>query len=265
MSATADPYASPKPPAAEAPPSSDVSVGYMEAIRFPFQGPHAWMNILLISVGNMVPVIGPIVMSGFVYDTFEALFRQKRTYAPPFEFDRLSEYLMRGVWLFLVNMIVSFVFIMPSVVVLMIAQFAGMAMLEGGGDAAPIGALLFGAGHLFHFAMMALMSFAMIPILIRVGLSQDFGKGFDLAWFRDFLGKMWLEMLVVTLVLTFLGVAYIAVGFALFCVGIFFVMGVLLPTSMYLQYQLYLVYLGRGGKPIEMKEPSPQTLAAWAK
>lgn len=264
MSATADPYASPKPSAGD-PSSSEVSIGYMEAIRFPFAGPHAWMNILLISVGNLVPVIGPIVVSGFIYDTFEALFRQKRTYAPPFDFDRLSEYLMRGVWLFLVNMVVSFLFVMPSVFVLMIAQFGAIVLMEEGGDAAPLGLVMIGGGHLFHFAMMALMSFVLIPILIRVGLAQDFAKGFDFGWFRSFLGKMWVEMLVVTLVMMFLGIAYIAVGFALFCVGIFFVMGVLLPTSMYLQYQLYLVFLGRGGKPVELKEPSPKALANWAR
>ena len=66
MSATAEPQVTPKPPAVDPPPSSDVSIGYMEAIRFPFQGPNAWMNILLISVGNMIPVIGPIVVLGFV-------------------------------------------------------------------------------------------------------------------------------------------------------------------------------------------------------
>jgi hypothetical protein len=265
VSATADPYVSPKPPVAEAPPSSDVSIGYMEAIRFPFQGPHAWMNILLISVGNMIPVIGPIVVSGFVYDTFEALFRQKRTYAPPFDLDRLSEYLMRGVWLFLVQMIVSFLFVMPSMFVLMIAHFAGMIMMEEGGDAAPLGAVVMGGGHLFHIVIMGLMSFVMIPVVIRVGLAQDFAKGFDFAWFRSFLGKMWIEMLVVTLVMTFLSIAYVFIGFALFCVGIFFLAGVLFPTAMYLQYQLYLVFLGRGGKPVEMKEPSPKALAVWAR
>jgi hypothetical protein len=265
VSATADPYASPKPPAAEAPPSSDVSIGYMEAIRFPFQGPHAWMNILLISVANFVPVIGPIVVSGFIYDTFEALFRQKRTYAPPFDFDRLSEYLMRGVWLFLVQMIVSFIFVMPSTMVFMVLHFAGMAMLDQGGDTAVLGGVFIGVGFLLHFAVMSLMGFLMIPLVIRVGLAQDFARGFDFAWFRSFLGKMWVEMIVVTLVLTFLSIGYVFIGFALFCVGVFFLAGILFPTSMYLQYQLYLVFLGRGGKPVELKEPSPKALAVWAR
>lgn len=265
MSAAADPYAAPKQSVADPPPTSEVSIGYMEAIRFPFAGPHAWMNILLISVGNMIPVIGPIVVLGFIYDTFEALFRQKRTYAPPFEFDRLSEYLMRGVWLFLVQMVVSFLFVMPGVMVVMVAHFAGMMMMERGGDTAVLGGVIMGAGHLFYFALLSLMSFLMIPIVIRVGLAQDFAKGFDFAWFRSFLGKMWLEMIVVTLVLTFVGIGYLFVGFALFCVGIFFLAGVLFPTSMYLQYQLYLVFLGRGGKPVELKEPSPKALAVWAR
>lgn len=265
VSAAADPYVAPQPPAADMPPSSDVSIGYMEAIRFPFAGPHAWMNILLISVGNMIPVIGPIVVMGFIYDTFEALFRQKRSYAPPFEFDRLSEYLMRGVWLFLVQMVVSFIFVMPSTMIFMISHFAGMAMIERGGDSAVLGGVIMGGGFLLHFAVITLMGFLMMPIVIRVGLAQDFAKGFDFAWFRSFIGKMWIEMIVVTLVLTFLSIGYIFVGFALFCVGIFFLAGVLFPTSIYLQYQLYLVFLGRGGKPVELKEPSPKALAVWAR
>jgi hypothetical protein len=59
--------------------------------------------------------------------------------------------------------------------------------------------------------------------------------------------------------------AYLFVGMALFCVGVFFVMGVLYPTSIHLSYQLYLLFLARGGKAVELKDPSPKALANWAK
>ena len=43
----------------------------MEAIRFPFVGPHAWSNILLLSASNMIPVVGPIVGLGYIFDAME--------------------------------------------------------------------------------------------------------------------------------------------------------------------------------------------------
>jgi hypothetical protein len=262
--ASPDPYSAPKP-SIDPMPDPGVSMRYMEAIRFPFQGPHAWTNILMLGVAQLVPIVGPIVLLGFVYDTLEALFRQKRTYAPPFDFDRLGDYLMRGIWVFLVQMIVSFVIAVPGTVLIMGGQIGGMVLLEQGEELAPLGIVVMGLGYLAHFGLMMLMGFFMTPLSIRVGLVQDFGKSFDFAWYRSFLGKTWVEMLVVTLLGAFLGTAYAFVGFAFFCIGIYFTMAILIVTSMHLQFQLYLLFLARGGQAVEMKEPNPKAMAAWSK
>ena len=124
---------------------------------------------------------------------------------------------------------------------------------------------IFGGSYLAHFAMMALMNYLLIPLSIRVGLIQDFAKGFDFAWYRSFLGKMWVEMAVVTLLTMFLGVVYGFVGLLAACIGIYFAMAILMVTSMYLHFQLYLLFLARGGKPVELKEPTPKAIVAWSK
>ena len=245
--------------------SSDVSVSYMEAIRFPFVGPHAWTNILLLSASNMVPIVGPIVGLGYIFDTMEALFRQKRTYAPPMEVERLSEYLIRGAWLFVLQMIIGFVFVTPGLLVLFVSHMAAVALFAQGEEMILAGTLLIGAGHLLYFVLMSAIGFLLTPMFIRVALTQDLNDAWDFAWQRSFIVRTWAEMLVVTLVLTFLSMAYAFLGMALFCVGIFFVIGVLYPTSIHLYYQLYLLFLARGGKAVELKEPSPKALANWAK
>ncbi|HEV7279142.1 MAG TPA: DUF4013 domain-containing protein [Pirellulaceae bacterium] len=245
--------------------SSEVSISYMEAIRFPFVGPHAWSNILLLSASNMVPVVGPIVGLGYISDTMEALFRQKRTYAPPMEVERLSEYLIRGAWVFVLQMVIGFIFVTPCLLILFVSHIGAVALIAQGEEMILAGTLLIGAGFLLYFALLAAIGFFLTPMFLRVALSQDLNDAFDFAWQRSFIAKTWAESLVVTLVLSFLSMAYSFVGMALFCVGIFFVIGVLYPTSIHLSYQLYLLFLARGGKAVELKEPSPKALANWAK
>jgi hypothetical protein len=118
------------------------------------------------------------------------------------------------------------------------------------GDAAWAVMLLF---YLGLYAFLAVVSFFMIPLLLRAGLIQDFAPAFAPAFAKDFVGKMWVEMLASTLFLWVTSPFVLLAGALVFCVGYLPATVVFLLAQHHLWYQLYELYLRRGGLPIPLK------------
>src|SRR5438093_320718 len=66
-------------------------------------------NLLLLTLCQLIPVIGPIVALGYRAEVPLALSRDSdRRRHPNFDFNRFVKYLTRGLWPFLVGLIVAF-------------------------------------------------------------------------------------------------------------------------------------------------------------
>jgi hypothetical protein len=78
---------------------------------------------------------------------------------------------------------------------------------------------------------------------------------FDLAFVRDFLSRVWMEMLVTMLFLAGLGLCLMIITVVTCYIGLFFAAPVLMFSWHHLQKQLYQLYLARGGAPVL---PSPK-------
>src|SRR5262245_61754296 len=85
--------------------SSDMK--YIYAYKFLFESPNWLMNLLASSICQLVPILGPMVFLGYAYEIVEALHRQKDARYPDFDTNRLLDYLKRGVWPFIVRLIVG--------------------------------------------------------------------------------------------------------------------------------------------------------------
>ncbi|HVT82472.1 MAG TPA: DUF4013 domain-containing protein [Phycisphaerae bacterium] len=90
------------------------------ALAFPFRGTHAWANLGCTALCFFIPVIGGLVAQGYLITVEKRLIENLDSDAPKFNFSRFSDYLMKGVWPFLLGLILSVV-IIPLVMVLWVS------------------------------------------------------------------------------------------------------------------------------------------------
>jgi hypothetical protein len=233
---------------------------YFHAYRFVFESPRWLTNWLVGAVCLLVPVVGQMVFLGYLFDIIEALHRGRpeRDY-PDFDFNRLLQNLVRGAWVFLVQLIVHFplqivgtagflYFYLPF-------WFALIRYKPGGPSPfAEVQWGLLAAFVVVYFLAILLSSLLLIPMSLRAGLSQDFGSAFSWSFIRDFVGRTWPETILATLFLMLTGAVLVLVGYLACFVGLYPALALILFAQCHLWYQLYERYLERGGEPVRLKE-----------
>src|SRR6187402_2302160 len=117
-----NPYASPTaPPMAIQPAAMPFKpierFEYMRMYQYVFENPNWMMNVLLSALCLLIPVVGPVVVIGYQYEVVLGLLATHGQSYPSFNFDRFADYLMRGVWPFLVQLVASLV-LTPVILVL---------------------------------------------------------------------------------------------------------------------------------------------------
>lgn len=237
--------------------SAFVGMRYFEAYSFVFDSLKWMMNLLQGTVCVLIPVIGPIVLWGYQFEIIESLHRNPRRTYPDFDFNNFVEYLKRGVWPFLVSLVVT----MVPTVVLMVLFYAmmiavGIATTAAGEEAgAPIAVV----GFLLIFAVMIAASIFIgmicIPFIIRAGLAQDFGEAFNLEFAKSFFRKTWKEMILSMLFMMISSMVVGMLGFMLCFVGMYPAMVLIMLAYAHIYYQLYQTHLARGGEKIPLKPP----------
>jgi hypothetical protein len=242
-------------------PPIDPSLGtlrYFAAYEYVFQNANWLSNLLLGTLCQIIPVVGPIVFMGYQYEIIEALHRDPRRVYPDFNFNRFADYLVRGVWPFLVSLVAGMVLAAIMMVPMFLFQIliAASDHKHAGPLAVVVMILMFFVMIVFQFGFYLLL----LPLTLRAGLSQDFVKAFDFEFLRDFVGRMWLEMLFVALFLWASTFVLMIGGFMLCCVGVFPAATLALFANAHLLHQLYEVYLFRGGQPIPLKAPASATV-----
>ncbi|MDX1943811.1 MAG: DUF4013 domain-containing protein [Pirellulaceae bacterium] len=255
------PDPTPKPFAATAAPSGPMRLEYLRAYNYIFENPNWAMNLVWSFVCQLVtqiiPIVPAMVFVGYQFESVEMLVANGGRRYPDFDTNRIGEYLSRGVWPVLAMFIV-YLICMPFLGIGMMASIFGLAAAAGGTQDDTLGPLIFFGGAsltmLFLMLAMAAISVLTIPMMLRAGLKQEFGAAFEFGWVRGFIGKMWLESLLsqVFVAMSAFGLMLITCGLALL------VLGPLLPfVQMHFFYQLYSIYLARGGTPIPTKPMVP--------
>ena len=257
-----NPYASPVMPPASGPivpqGALQTSLDYMRAYNYIFENPNWLTTVLMMGLACLtavipgVSIILQLVIIGYQFETIDWLLKTQGRQYPNFEFGRLGDYLGRGLWPFLVNLVTSIVL----VPVLYIGGIVGALVVAGvasgaGEELGPILGFILGAIVLVVFlAILIFTTFYLAAMMLRSGLAQDFGSAFQFAWLQDFVRRMWLDMLLAGLFLVATGVALYVLGLLALCIGLFIVIPLIILASAHLLYQLYVVYLSRGGRPV---------------
>lgn len=223
---------------------------YMDSLRF-VTARQSWLkNLFMIALCMFIPVIGPIVVGGYMFEVFDALRRdpEHKDY-PEFDFGKFSPYLMRGIWLFLVQMILQVIIMVPIGAMYALTMIVTIAARD-------VPALIVTAWVLYTVGCFVLgMVSALVawPALIYAGVRQAFDFGGMLAFIKSFIKSVGKELVVSILFLMAVGMVMGTLGWLLCCVGVLFAAAALMLAQHHLKHQLYDLYLERGGTPIPEK------------
>jgi hypothetical protein len=231
---------------------------YLESYRFLFRSPKWLTNLLLCVVAAFVPIAGAMVVFGYHFEIIETMHLRGDKDYPDFDFNRLLNYLLRGAWVFLVNMILSLpliVIILPSYLVFWLGFMSSIqphgAPLDPG--PATVCMIVGSIGMLLFFVAQILVHLVLVPMSLRAGLAQDFKAAFSWDFILDFVSKMWLDMILAALFIIATGVLVELVGLMACGVGMLPADALVGFAWTHLLYQLYQRYLQRGGTAIALQ------------
>jgi ABC-type glycerol-3-phosphate transport system permease component len=162
---------------------------YLRSYQYIFDHKDWLMQVLMIALGMLIPVIGPIVLLGYSFELMEWLIANPdaKEY-PKFDFSRFTENLKRGMWPFLTQLIISLVISVPvSLVAFVIMFIAGLLAKD-----APILIVL---AQIFLFVIsMALgivISVVTTPAMLHAGFKSKLDFSGLTAFVKDFAKRMW--------------------------------------------------------------------------
>lgn len=239
-------------------------MNYTDSITDFFKSPKWMMNLLLGGVCVLIPIVGPMVVLGWLITGFWA--RQDENFAtfPDFDFSHFGKYLERGLWPFLVAFVVSSVF--SIVLVPLIWLFMIPMMVVGGmssGHESNAGSCFGAVAMVMMLLVVTVLIFALmlvlVPLKIRASLTQDFAKSFDFGFVKRFLALTWKEILLSSLFVMITGTLLVCLGMFVLCIGMYFATVVVYFSWTHLHKQLYALYLSRGGEPVPL---SPKLIDA---
>jgi len=249
-------------PQKPAPAVNQQSLEYLRSYQYIFENPE-WTTVLLWgALMAILPVVGPLVLLGYMFFIIDALLDSKGTRYPVLDLNRFVDYLVRGLWPFLTSLVVSLILLPVFFVLWLAVALIPMAIAGAGGeDAAPIAGVVMMVLMFFMMLVVTVLSLGlnifMIPVFLRAGLSQDFVEAFNIAWIKDFVRKMWLDTLLAILFLMVTSMVVVMVGYLACCIGVFFAQPIVFLAYAHILYQLYAIYLTRGGTPVFAKAKLP--------
>ncbi|HUE74263.1 MAG TPA: hypothetical protein VMP01_25505, partial [Pirellulaceae bacterium] len=228
-------------------------LAYLAAFRYVFESPDWFVSVVLLAVIGFLPVLGHVAQWGFYYEIVEALHRRPDAPYPKFDLRRFGDYCMRGVWPYVLSMMVGLmlylIFYLPTQLGL---QFGLMFLFAANQQVAIVVAAVVVSivlvGALFVIVGTTVLT---APMLLRAGLAQDFRLVLRFDWIKGYLRRMWVEEVLATLFLL-AAMALTPLGCVVFGVGFFAAQVIVWIAASHLQWQIYEIYLERGGEPIPL-------------
>lgn len=226
-----------------------MTISLNNAIGDFFGTKEKWMTLLLLSLCQFIPVVGPMVLIGYFTRRF-ALVRSGGEEID-FTFDGFSEYLQIGLWPTLAYLVVSFVAI-PLIFIAEVPML--LAIIKMAEEPESIAPLIGGVAvtYAMIFAISILLILVASPIILRSSLMKSFKEGFSMSFIVSFLKKVGSSFTLWIFVLAILTFFASMLGMLAFFVGSIFVGTVAMYAGFHMLYQHYDLYLERGGEKIEI-------------
>jgi hypothetical protein len=218
----------------------------IDALKFPFQGPHAWPNLGCLTLCFLIPFVGPIVALGFQCEVEKYLVLNPTGPQPRFDFGKFGLYLRRGVAPFVVSLLATLV-LFPLLFLLIFGVIFGITLSH---EQPLVAVLLFVAAFFIWLFIALLFSAFASPIIFRAMVEQNIGAAFGASYLIDYykrVGLLTLGMEFLVMAITMPLIVVMCIPFIQY--GIF---AALMAVQSHLRAQLYLAFLDRGGQPLDI-------------
>lgn len=231
---------------------------YLRAYTYIFEHPQ-WITTIgllgLLGILNFVPLLNlvyALLVAGYAFTVLDCLLDSGGNVYPVFEMGKVQDYFNRGLWPFLVYLLGTVTVTLAFYGIMLALGALGflLTLVVGEKNAGLLIFLLLLLATPVLIAILVAASAAIALMALRSGLARDFSAGFDYRWVLDFLRKMWRELVLAGLFLAATGFVLEVLGLLALCIGILFVVPIMVLAGTHLTYQLYGVYLSRGGMPV---------------
>jgi hypothetical protein len=236
-------------------------MNYIASITDFFKSPKWVMNLLLAGVCCIIPIVGPMVVIGWLITGFWARPEENFVTFPEFDFGKFGKNLERGLWPFLVGLVASIV-IAPIVIIFEVIVFfiLGAAMGRHASGMTSLLGMLLVLG--FIAVVGAVAAVIMTPIYLRAARMQDFGPAFNFGYVKRFASAMWKEILIAFL-FSFAVFVVLFIPGMIPCLGtliIFLCLPAMMFMHLHLGNQIYKLSLTRGLEaiPLSPKLTTPE-------
>jgi hypothetical protein len=214
-----------------------------------------WMTLLLLSVCILIPVVGQIVVMGYLFRRYAG--ERAGIPAADFDFSDFGEHLQTGLWPFLCGLVATLV----AVPLLMVTMIPMILMPLFAPENEVLVLIGFAVGMILYLIVFAVMILFIMPIQLRAGLMMDFKAGFSRRFVFDFVRKVGFSYLLWFVVLNLVVIPLAFIGYFALFVGVYVVATWAQVTAMHLLFQHYDLYRERGGEPIAVNPALLKVLA----
>jgi hypothetical protein len=229
---------------------------YLHSYQYVFISPKWLHNLGFGTLCVLVRIVGDIVLMGYQFEMIEAMLRDGEENYPDFDANRIVAYFLRGAWPFIIEIVIAIPLIV--MLILCIVSFVGV-MIGTQGDPGIAFFLLFGGLFLLViFFAGVVLPLLVMPLEIRAGLSKSLRAAFSRAFYVDFVKRCWKELIFAQLFVFFSGFVLFLVGMLLCGLGTVPAQALTMFARSHLMYQIYSLYLERGGIPPAVKDETVQ-------
>ncbi|HEX7261240.1 MAG TPA: DUF4013 domain-containing protein [Luteolibacter sp.] len=227
-------------------------MNYNASISNFFKSPKWLPNLGLGALAILIPMVGPLVLSGWHVSVFWARGnREDPAEFPPFDFQFFGKYLERGLWPFLVGLVTSLVLV-PVMMCLILPPIIFSGMMGSSHDHGAAFFMVFAGIAGLQIALSLAYQVLITPLMVRATITQDFSSAFNLRFAKSFLSLTWKELLASMLFMLGVGLCLMILAVVTCYIGAFFAAPVAIFGWHHLQKQLYQLYLARGGEPVPL-------------
>ncbi|MBK7586341.1 MAG: DUF4013 domain-containing protein [Myxococcales bacterium] len=235
-------------------PDEGDGVSAIRAVKAVFADPNLKNNLLLGIVFMVIPIVGPIALSGWMCECHQRLIRRHPNPLPKIDFSDFGEYIKRGLTVFLVSLIITMPVLLIAYVIMGAAGAAVYVSIAATGE--PIVAILVGLvvglfGLLGLFALNVVVNAAHT----RAELTEDFSEALKLGKILSYSRITFGTVIVKNITFGFIAFGMVLIGILLCYLGLYPAIVVIQIAALHLRYQVYRDYLNRGGEEITLKAP----------
>lgn len=221
---------------------------------FVTESPNWVANVALSAVAVLLSgvVVGQLVLYGYVMTIARREAEAPGSQYPDFDMNNIGDYLIKGLWVWLGMLLFGGIFGILLMVVVVL--FGGIIAAIGGPEGENGGIAIVMAIALYGVIILGslLIQVALIPVALRVGISESFAEIFNFRWHMDFFRRCGGSIILGGIVFVLGSMLFGIVGMLLCFIGYFPALGWIQMAAGNFLGQLYRLYLERGGEPIPL-------------